>query len=77
MNLIKHLYILTVSAKKRAGDTILNIIGVPSEAEEDDIELYFTNKCWKLGGGEVEVLSFSVSDNTAVVCIKQLSSEGN
>ena len=66
-----------MATKKRAVDTVLNITGVPSGVEEDYIELYFTKKCSGLGGGEVEILSFSESDNTAVVSIKQLSSEGN
>lgn len=66
-----------MAAKKHVGDTVLNLTGVPSEAEEDYIELYFTKKCAALGGGEVKVLNFSESDNTAVVSIKELSSEGN
>ena len=65
-----------MATKKRAGDTVLHITGVPNEVEEDYIELYFTKKCSGLGGGEVKVLNFSESDNTAVVSIKQLSSEG-
>ena len=63
--------------QKRTGDTLLNITGVPSQIDEDYIELYFTKKCSGLGVGEVKVMSFSKSDNTAVVSIKQMSSEGN
>ena len=66
-----------MATKKRAVDTVLNITGVPSGVEEDYIEHHFTKKCRELGGGEVEVLSVSESDSTAVVSIKQLSSEGN
>ena len=62
---------------ERTGDTLLTITGVPSEAEEDYIELYFTKKCRGLGVGEVKVMNISESDNTAVVSIKQMSSEGN
>ena len=66
-----------MATKKRTGDTVLNLTGVPSGVDEDYIEHYFTKKCSTLGGGKVEVLSFSEDDNTAVVSIKQLSSEGN
>ena len=66
-----------MATKKRTGDTVLNLTGVPSGVDEDYIEHYFTKKCSGIGGGKVEVLSFSEDDNTAVVSIKQLSSEGN
>ena len=66
-----------MATKKRTGDTVLNLTGVPSGVDEDYIEHYFTKKCSTLGGGKAEVLSFSEDDNTAVVSIKQLSSEGN
>ena len=78
VNYVRLLYILTVTTRKRTGDTVLNLTDVPSWADEDSIEHYFTKKCSTLGGGEVKVLSFSEDDNyQTVVSIKQLSSEGN
>ena len=57
----------------KTDDTILKISGIPREIEEEYIEHYFSKKC---GRREAKLLSYSETDSTAVVFIKQLDSEG-
>ena len=51
---------------------LLNISGIPSEVEKDDIEDYFSRR--KLGGGEAKLLN--LDEGEAVVSIKNLDSKG-
>jgi len=52
---------------------LLNVSGIPSEVEKDDIEDYFSRR--KFGGGEVKLLN--LDDGEAVVSIKNLDSQGS
>ena len=64
-----------MAARADVGQPLLvNVCGIPSGVERDDIEHYFAKK--KFGGGEVTVIKFEENDDEALVSIKHLDSQG-
>ena len=59
-------------AASNSAPLLLNVSGLSSNVEKDDIEDYFSRR--KFGGGEARVLSLDYGE--AVVSIKNLDSKG-
>lgn len=62
----------SAAAKSDAGNLLVNVSGIPSGVDKEDIAYYFSKS--KCGGGEVTVIKFD--DNEALVSIKHLDSQG-
>ena len=67
-------FLLMDSATKDGRDSnrTVYITDVPADVDEEDLELYLTNK--RLGGGEIDDLQLDASNRTALV--KFAASEG-